>query len=148
MSSELSLLDTADSKVREWYCVYHHREAHYFFTNYLKPGFRHVELCRPLQYGPGIDDVMWLQLLPMFEMMDVEVCMDPRPPWVRCPTATIQHVTAVCPVLSVRSWFDIGPTTCVEIVKAALGINSFLLRTPWQLYQYIKAHGGVINNSR
>jgi hypothetical protein len=143
-----SLLDAAGHKVRTWYVVYHHREPHFWFTKYLKPGFRHVELTRPFQYGPGIEDVMWLNVLPMFEMLDVDLSTDPRPPWVKCPQSTIQKVTAISPLVSVRSWFDIGPPTCVEIVKTALGIRAFWVRTPWQLYQHIDRRGGVINNGR
>lgn len=147
-TTSLSLLDTAGAKVRDWYCVYHHREAHYWFTKYLKPGFRHVELARPIYYGPRVDDVAWLHVLPMFEMLDVELNTDPRPPWVKCPQATVQKVTAVAPLMSVRSWFDAGPNTCVEIVKMALGIRAFFVRTPWQLHEYIAEREGIIDGRR
>jgi hypothetical protein len=143
-----SLLDTAGYKIREWYVVWHHREAHYWFTKHLKPGFRHVELARPLQYGPGVEDVVWHHVLPMFEMLDVELSSDPRPPWVKCPTSTVMKVTARSPLMSVRSWFDIGPMTCVEVVKMALGIRAFFVRTPWQLYRYLKKRSGVVINGR
>ena len=147
-TTPLSLLDCADVKVRTWFLVYHHREAHFWFTKYLKPGFRHVELARPLQYGPGVNDVLWQHVLPMFEMLDIEVSTDPRPPWVKCPQATIQKVTVIAPLLSVRSWFDAGPTTCVEVVKVALGIRAFFVRTPWQLYNYIRKRNGTIDGRR
>ena len=140
----MSLLDTAGMKTRNWFVVYHHRIPFFRFTKWLKPGFRHVELARPVQYGPGLSDVFWLHVLPTFEMLDAEVSLDPTPPWVRCPQATIQHVTASRPLGNVRQWFHIGPVSCVEIVKNALGINAFWVRTPWQLYQYINRRGGVI----
>lgn len=143
-----SLLDTVGCKVREWYIVYHHREPFYSFTKLLKPGFRHVELTRPMYYGPGVNDVAWLNVLPMFEMLDVDMNSDPTPPWVRCPSSTVQKVTAIAPLMSVRSWFDIGPPTCVEVVKMALGIRAFWVRTPWQLYQYIQKRQGVISGRR
>lgn len=143
-----SLLDTAGCKVREWYLVYHHREPYYSFTKLLKPGFRHVELTRPLQYGPSIDDVAWLNVLPMFEMLDVDINYESTPPWVRCPNSTVQKVTAIAPLMSVRSWFDMGPPTCVEVVKMALGIRAFWVRSPWQLFQYIQKRNGVIISGR
>lgn len=139
-----SLLDTVDAKVREWMVVYHHREPHYSFTKLLKPGFRHVELTRPVYFGPGVNDVVWLNVMPMFEMLDVEISTDPRPPWLKCPQSTIQKVSAIAPLMSVRSWFDIGPPTCVEVVKMALGIRAFFVRTPYQLYRYISARNGII----
>lgn len=139
-----SLLETDGKKVREWYVVYHQRDAFYWFTKYLKPGFRHVELARPLQYGPAVSDVAWLHVLPTFETLDVELATDPQPPWVRCPKSTCQKVTAIRPLGKVRQWFHLGPISCVEIVKSALGINAFWVRTPYQLYRYIQKRNGVI----
>lgn len=144
-TAKTSLLDTAGGKVRDWYVVYFHRESYYSFTKFLKPGFRHVELTRPIYFGPGVEDVVWLNVLPMFEMLDAEVSTDPRPPWVKCPSATVQKVTAIAPLMSVRSWFDIGPPTCVEVAKMALGIRAFWLRTPWQLFKYIRERNGIIH---
>lgn len=147
-TTSTSLLDLADHKVRDWYVVYHHREPYYSFTKFLKPGFRHVELTRPLYYGPNVEDVAWLNVLPTFEMLDVELAHDPRPPWIKCPDSTVQKVTAIAPLMSVRSWFDIGPPTCVEVVKMALGLRAFWVRTPWQLYQHIAKCEGIINSGR
>lgn len=146
--TRVSLLDTAGSKVREWYLVYHYREPYYWFTKHLKQGFRHVELTRPLRYGPGLNDVAWLNVLPMFEMMDVDINYESTPPWVRCPDSTVQKVTAIAPLETMRSWWDMGPPTCVEIAKMALGIRAFWVRTPWQLYRYIQKRGGVIDGRR
>lgn len=145
-SAELSLLDTAGSKTREWYVVYHPRTPFFRLSGLMKQGFRHVELARPLQYGPRATDVMWLQLLPTFETLDVDLCMDSRPPWVRCPGSTVQKVTAVRKMPSVREWFHVGPVSCVEIAKFALGIKSFWVNTPHQLHRYIAKRGGVIIN--
>lgn len=145
---QLSLLDTAGLMVREWFVVYHPRVPHYWFTKLLKQGFRHVELARPIYYGPGINDVAWIHVLPSFEMFDVELSTDPRPPWVRCPGSTVQKVTAIRPLNQVRSWCDVGPPTCVEVVKAALGIRAFFVRSPWQLYRYIQKRDGVLNGRR
>lgn len=147
-AEQLSLLDTAGMKIAEWWLVYHERELRYWFFRPLKHGFRHVELVRPLYYGPGANDVGWLYVKPMFEMMDVDICTDPRPPWERFPGSTVQKVTAMRPTWAVRSWFDIGPPTCVEAVKWALGIRAFFVRTPWQLFQYIKNRGGVVISGR
>ena len=143
-SAELSLIDTPGYKVREWYVVYHPRTPYYRLSGLMKQGFRHVELVRPVPYGPRHTDVMWLQLLPTFENLDVDLCMDPRPPWVRCPQSTVQKVTAMCKTPSVREWFHVGPVSCVEIAKFALGINSFWVNTPWQLYKYINRRNCVI----
>jgi hypothetical protein len=102
-------------------------------------------LTRPIYYGPNVEDVAWHNVLPAFEMIDVGIDTDPRPPWVKCPTSTVQKVTTIQPFYKVRSWFDAGPPTCVEVVKMALGIRAFFVRTPWQLYQYIHKRDGIID---
>lgn len=146
MSGELSLLDTAGKKVCEWYVLYHPRTPFYRLSGLMKQGFRHVELVRPYRYGPAYTDTMWLHLLPTFESLDAEICMDPRPPWVKCPDSTVQKVTAVRSMPSVREWFHVGPVSCVEVAKFALGIKSFWVNTPFQLYKYIAKRGGIIIN--
>src|ERR1700676_3320174 len=123
--TRLSLLDLAGSKVREWYVVYHPRPAPRWWGKFLNPHLRHVELTRPVQYGPSLSDVMWLLVVPTYEMLDVELSFDPRPPWVRCPSAAIQKVTAARPLNTVRSIWEMGPQTCVDVVKMALGIRAF-----------------------
>lgn len=144
----LSLLDMVDVKTRTWHLVYHHRDPYYWFSKLLKPGFRHVELTRPVYFGPNAEDVVWLNIFPMFEMMDVEISTDPRPPWVKCPQSTVQIVTSIQPFYRVRSWFDAGPSTCVEVAKTALGIRAFWVRTPWQLFKYIRRRSEVIDGRR
>lgn len=135
-------------KIAEWCIVYHKRDLHFWFLRWVKPGFQHVELARPIHYGPSLDDVGWIYFKPVYEMIEVDLSTDPRPPWVRFPDSTVQNVTAVRPHMAVRSWFDFGPPTCVEAVKWALGIRAFFVRTPWQLFQYIHKRGGVIVNGR
>lgn len=130
--------------VREWYICYFPRVPVYWFAHLWKQGFRHVELARPFQYGPGIEDVMWIHVLPSSAMLNVELSTDPRPPWVRCPGIVIQKVTAVTPETTVRSWWDMGPPSCVEVAKMALGVRAFFVRTPWQLYKYISKRNGVL----
>lgn len=144
----LSLIDLPGYKVREWFLVYHWRHAHVWWGKWLKPAFRHVELTRPIRFGPGLYDVVWLQVIPSYEGMDVELCTDSRPPWVRCPDSTIQKVTSARLRDSMRSWFDIGPTTCVEVAKQTLGIRAFWVRTPFQLFKHVQKHDGVFVSGR
>lgn len=144
MSDEFSLLDTPGKMVREWYVVYFPRVPYYRFTKFFRQGFRHIELWRPAPFGPGLLDQVWLRMHPCFEMLDAEIDTDPRPPWQRFPGVTVQRVTVSKPLFGIRSWFDMGPPSCVEIAKAALGIRAFFVRTPWQLYKYIRERDGVI----
>ena len=145
-STSVSLLDTAGYETAEWWVVYHRRDAFHWWGRLLHPDFRHVELVRPLQFGPGIGDVVWLQLTPTYEMLSAELCFDPRPPWVKFPQAKCQKVTAFRRSGSMRSWFDIGPNTCVEVVKMALGFRAFWVRTPFQLFKFLQRRGCAITS--
>ncbi len=142
---KVSLIDLGpNQRLVEWYVVYHPREPYFFWAKWLKQGFRHVELWRPQQYGPKISDVLWLVMKPTFEILESYIDSDPTPPWTRFPGCTVQKVQVVSPAYKVRQWFHAGPIHCTETVKCALGINSFWLRSPYQLYKYIKRRGGVL----
>lgn len=142
--TSLSLLDTSGKRVIEWYVVYFARTPFFFWTEWLQQGFRHAELWRPYQAGPGLNDQIWLRLKPTFEVLESFIDLDTTPPWLRFSDATVQRVQVLSTPYKVREWFSFGPPSCVETIKNALGIKAFFLRTPRQLYEYINRRGGVI----
>jgi hypothetical protein len=145
-SPEVSLLDTAGFRYYEWTVVYYPRLPHYFWAKWLKQGFRHCELWRPYRYGEGVRDVAWLRVTPTFELLEAEIDFKGEPPWSRIPGCTVQPVKVLSKAYKIRQWFHFGPMTCTEFCKAALGINNFSMRTPWQLYKYIKQRAGVLKH--
>lgn len=147
MPSKISLLDlTPGQRYFEWLVVYYPRTPYFFWAGLLKQGFRHCELWRPYKFGPSESEQIWLRLTPTFEILESELDFDPRPPWVRFPGVTCQKVQVLSPAYKVRQWFHLGPITCTELCKSALGINSFWMRTPYQLYRYLLKHDGVIRH--
>lgn len=140
----LSLLDVADRHVASWYVVYLNRENPRWWNKYLAPGFQHVQLWQAVQYGPNVCDLMWKVVDPCLERISVEVCFDAQPPWVSDPSLAVQRVTAAPRERVVREWFSFGPHTCVETAKAVLGLRSWRIRTPLQLYRYIARTRGVL----
>jgi hypothetical protein len=102
------------------------------FWRLMKPGFRHVEVWK--QLAPGA----WLQLGTAVEYIKVELA--PAPPWEildeRLDVKAIR-VRRHIPMGPWRHAFFMGPITCVELTKAFLGIGSFFVRTPYQLYKYL-----------
>lgn len=128
----------------EWVVVYYPRVPHYFWAGWLKQGFRHCELWRPYSYGDSPKEVAWLRVTPTFEILEAEIDFNYVHPTDRFPGCTAQPVKISSRAHKVRQWFHFGPMSCTEFCKAALGINKFSLRTPWQLYQFIKQHGGVL----
>ena len=145
MASRISLLDLeADKRFSEWYVVYLARPPHFFWQKWVKQGFRHCELWRPYQFGKNVEDVAWLRLTPTFELLESEIVFDWRPPWMLFPDCTVQKVQVISRHYQVRQWFHFGPVTCTETVKNALAVNSFWIRTPYQLYKFLKKQNGVI----
>lgn len=133
----------SETKV-EWWVVYHPRTPYFFWTEWLKQGFRHCDLWRPYRFGDRPENVVWLRLKPTFEMLESFIDLDPASPEEKFPGATVQKVQVLLRQGKIREWFSLGPPSCVEICKAALGINSFWTRTPYQLYQYIRRRGGIL----
>lgn len=144
MFDGLSLIDTADSAVVNWYVIYMDRQWDRWWTRHLKPGFQHCFLAKSVPYGPTLRDQMWVVVDPCGPFTHADVVFDPTPLWVTDPKLTYQRVTASRPYKDIREHWAMGPPSCVETVKAFLGIGKFWLRTPWQLYQYIQDRGGVI----
>lgn len=145
MPGKISLLDlTPDTRLVEWRLVYYPRTPHFFWAGWLKQGFRHVELWRAQSYGEAPDQVAWLILKPSFEILESYIDYDSTPPEKRTQGVTVQKVQVLSKFGTVRQWFHIGPFSCVEVAKYALGINSFWMRTPRQLYQYLKKRKGVL----
>ncbi len=145
VSGKVSLLDLTEGvRLFEWTLVYYPRVPYFFGAAWLKQGFRHVELWRAQPYGEAPDQVVWLVLKPSFEGLESFIDCDPTPPEKRASGITVQKAQVLSKLGKMRSWFFIGPPSCVEIAKDALGINSFWMRTPHQLYQYIKKRHGVL----
>lgn len=115
-----------------------------WWTRFLKPEFQHVQLWRPIRYGPLVSDQFWLLIDPGMECVVTETVFRPDAPWITTPGMTVQRVVASCMEKRVRNWFFFGPVTCVEIAKAHLGLSSLWIRTPHQLHQHIAKRQGVL----
>ena len=137
---------TAGFRHYEWVVVYYPRVPHFFWAKWLKQGFRHCELWRPYSYGDSSKEVAWLRVTPTFELLEAEIDFNYVHPTERFAGCTAQPVKVASRAYKVRQWFHVGPISCVETVKDALGINNHFVRTPWQLFKYIKSHGGVLKH--
>lgn len=112
------------------------------FWRWLKPGFRHVEIWKFIPPGA------WIRLDTAIEHIDIEVGI--APPWL-----AQRHLNPTCvPVQRTvsnkyfREPFFMGPVTCVELSKAVLGVRNFFVRTPYQLYRFLRKeqHGSKSQN--
>lgn len=131
----LSLLDTADNWLIDWYVVFRDLPAEgkrSRLWKLLKPGFQHVELWR-------CDRGIWIRIDPCFELIEAHALE--APPWEMIPSElnpTVVRVQRKVPKKKLREPFFFGPWTCVEITKAFLGVRAPFVRTPYQLYKRLK----------
>lgn len=140
----LSLLDTAGVEPITWYVCYLNRENPRWWNRFLKLGYQHVQLRSFLTYGDKLDDVLWIVVDPCLSYVRTKVYDARMAPWLDPEVQHYQRVTMLTAPDKVREWFTFGPITCVEITKAYLGISSWRIRTPWQIFNYIKKRGGVL----
>lgn len=124
-----SLLDTAGKWPVEWWLVYGNTDRPYWWNRWLNPRYRHVSAYRR-------DGRIWIAYVPNAEFVDVHVLRTDAEPW---PTsAIVQRVVALRREGRVRSVLHVGPITCVEHMKALLGIRAWFVRTPLQLHRYCR----------
>lgn len=119
-------------------------ERTHWWDRFLAPGFRH---CYVLVW----DEVVWLYVDPAIGRTRVLILdqYEPRHPreWIHDPDATLIEARADLDDLRLRCPWIFGPITCVEGVKAVLGIRKFWLFTPLQLFRYLRRRHGQTQNA-
>jgi hypothetical protein len=102
----------------------------------LRSGFQHVELWR--EVVPGA----WLRFDTAMELLSVEVYGDP--PTALIDWTAILHYSAVVTPGRIRQPWRAGPSTCVDLAAAFLGVRlPFYVRTPYSLYKFLKRQHGT-----
>lgn len=134
----ISLLDAPDHWLVDGWLVFRNIPADQPRKWYLKPlrdGFQHVELWVR-------DRGVFIRMDPCFEFPVFEAHL--HEPFLVMDTAlkpTFVRVRRSLPTSKLSPPLVFGPVTCVDAVKAALGIRAMRVFTPYQLYRYIKEHG-------
>lgn len=132
-----SLLDVADQTYVEWYLVFCESDRLYWWNRFLKRGYTHV-------YAVRWDGYNWISVSPNIGCLGVEIlpCIDPDP-------KNLFQTTKCSDILHINVWIQLNrsrslwPTqfTCVEIVKALIGVRAWHVFTPWQLHKYLVRRG-------
>lgn len=130
---DFNLLDTIGRHPREWWLVYTLSERAHWWNRFLHPRFQHVSALRR-------EGALWVLVEPCGELLDIKLIADELTPWQLFPQAIIQRVVGMPHKHSLRSRFFLGPVTCVEHVKALLGISAWCVRTPRQLHDFCRDH--------
>ncbi len=103
----------------------------------LKPGFQHVECWR--EVVPGA----WLRFDTAMEFLSVEVYGDGPRELINQDFRAL-YCERTVEAGRIRQPWRSGPVTCVELTAALLGVRlPFLVRTPYQLYKFLKRQNGA-----
>ena len=138
VASDISLIDTTYKHFVDIWVVFLNLDKTRLpatrsrFWSFLKPGFQHVECWKYVPPGA------WIRFDTGIELVIPEVYADP--PWKiqKHLNPTVKHVRRFVGMGDWREIFHIGPVTCVELTKAFLGVSSFFVRTPFQLYNFLR----------
>ena len=130
-----SLIDTWEQSLTDWYIVFEHGDMPYWWAKYLHPGIRH---CWALRW----DGFNWIAFHPNLGHTDIEIL-----PYGSYEDIENIRIDTDCSVIiHVKVWREstrirsLWPTavTCVEQIKALLGIRKWFLFTPYQLFKYLR----------
>lgn len=129
-----SLVDTWEQSFTDWYIVFEHGDMPYWWSKYLQSGFRH---CWALRW----DGFNWIMINPKLGHTDIEILPygsfeDIENIRIDTNCSVIIHAKVWRESVRIRSpW----PTaiTCVEQIKALLGIRKWFLFTPYDLFNYL-----------
>jgi hypothetical protein len=128
-----SLFDTIGRYPVDWWFIYSDMDDQsHWHSRLFKSGFQHVKALR--QSGR-----VWVLIESSFSFVDIQLIREDATPWQMFPHCTIQHVNAMRRCSDNVHPFHVGPLSCVELMKALLGVRAWRVRTPWQFYRYCKA---------
>lgn len=125
-------LDLAGLSRCEWFVVFMDAEP-FWWNRWLRDGFKHI---MALQW----DGYNWLMFNPRAGCTDVAVLSWSKPDLpldiVSDRDAVILQIVSYRDTQRIRSVIPMLPT-CVEQIKALLGIRAPFALTPWQFYRYL-----------
>lgn len=124
-----------ESSPTRWYLVFTDAAVRHWWDRVFRtpPGFGHV-------YALRWDGWNWLLFNPHVSFTDVQIvaAIDEGQLWDLVPAgAQVVEVEAFRAPDRIRGRWWVGPMTCVEQVKALLGIPVGRIFTPWQLFRYL-----------
>lgn len=135
------------SSPTRWYVIFCNSSGALRWWDYIghtREGFRHV-------YALRWDGWNWLLYNPHAGFTDVAIVAAADENALASlvdPGATVLEVEAFRAIDRLRGRWWAGPMSCVEQVKALLGLPVGWIFTPWQLYRYLARCADVHANPR
>lgn len=123
--------------VETYYIVFTNAKHNGAFLRHLKKGFQHVFAVKK-SFGKKF----WIAVNPMTDYMLVDIIPTRDYPLIRDVLVDKTATVLECEVtIREKKGHRIHFISCVETIKALLGIRAFWVITPYQLYKYLKKGG-------
>ena len=101
----------------------------------LEDGYQHVEVWS--QQTDGV----WIRVDPCIETIVTDVLLESPAEALRTDLkVSLLSVRRLLKKGRVREPFFFGAFTCVELAKAFIGVRAPFVRTPYQLYKFLRKH--------
>lgn len=125
---------------RQYWVLCTNTTVRHWWDRFLREGYRH---CSLLIW----EGVVWLHIEPTLDRTRVAIIehYEPTSPaeWVEDPGARLFRAKPEGRRGRMRALSVLRPFTCVEEVKALLGIRAWWIFTPWQLAQHLRRRNGT-----
>jgi len=123
-----------DNNSVDWFLVFTKAKIDHWIYNIVDRDMGHVYAVKSL------NDYQWLIVQPRTNLTEVKIMLKSQYPHIRMiagPDDKVINVSARCSLKNrgFLNWFN-----CVEQVKALIGIRSFWVFTPKQLYNLLLRH--------
>lgn len=123
-----------------WWLVFCEGRSRHWWDRVFRtpPGFSHV-------YALRWDGWNWILFNPHAAFTEIEIMPYSRASDLRCmigPDATALEIETFRRIDGIRGRWWAGPMTCVEQIKALLGLPVDRIWTPWQLFRYLEHANG------
>ena len=131
-------MKVAKDTVVEWYVVFCGSDSTHWLIRNCRKGFQHAYAVRLDCSG-----YYWMIVQPNVSHIDIEMKPVKDYPTVESlmyNESTIIPVTAKIDISKVNS--TLGINSCVDVVKRLLGIKSYFVHSPYQLYKYLRRNDG------
>ena len=128
-------MEQAGDTIQRWYIVFRPTKLKHWVFKWLDPCFQH---CYAVKESAGGE--FWIIVDSKNCYTDVRIASKIDYPHIRClaPDSVILSVKAIIDPDKYR--YTLCLFNCVEMCKAVLGIKSFWVFTPYQLYKRL-SHG-------
>lgn len=125
-------METSKKTTVDWFIIFTQSRCKMWLMKFLKKNFSHVYAAKK---SPG--GQFWIIVNPLLPFLSCELLLVDQYPH---PRLFVENGAVILPVkayIKNEARWAFCVFNCVEVVKALLGIKSFWVFTPWQLYKYL-----------